>query len=65
MLIICQLNGFYHLSDANPMPSGRYPNQPMTNGPIGQSSPYLGRRNLDEHKYYNYQGGGVRQFSNQ
>ena len=29
----------------------------MTNGPIGQSSPYLGRRNLnfdrEDHVYYN------------
>ncbi|XP_069101310.1 membrane-associated guanylate kinase, WW and PDZ domain-containing protein 1-like isoform X9 [Argopecten irradians] len=42
---------------------GRYTNQgvPMANGPIGQSSPYLGRRNLDlrdEQMFYNnYQGG--------
>lgn len=30
---------------------------PMSNGPIGQSSPYLGRRTIDprdEQQFYNY-----------
>lgn len=52
--------------EGNPV-AGRYTNHgvPMPNGPIGQSSPYLGRRNLDsreEQPFYNYQGG--RQYSN-
>lgn len=48
--------------------AGRYTNQgvPVANGPIGQSSPYLGRRNLDlrdEQMFYNnYQGG--KQYAN-
>ncbi|XP_056000643.1 membrane-associated guanylate kinase, WW and PDZ domain-containing protein 1-like isoform X12 [Ostrea edulis] len=51
--------------DSSPMASGYSPsnNVPMTNGPIGQSSPYLGRRNIDmrEPNYFGYQGS--RQYS--
>ncbi|XP_052260917.1 membrane-associated guanylate kinase, WW and PDZ domain-containing protein 2-like isoform X4 [Dreissena polymorpha] len=46
--------------EPSPSPGTRYPPAgPLTNGPIGQSSPYLGRRNInfdsrDEHVYYNH-----------
>ncbi|KAK3103335.1 hypothetical protein FSP39_018567 [Pinctada imbricata] len=47
--------------EGHPPPvSNRYPQQtmPMSNGPIGQSSPYLGRRNMeprDDPQFYKYQ----------
>lgn len=51
--------------DPSPMGGGYSPsnNVPMTNGPIGQSSPYLGRRQIDtrETNYFGYQGN--RQYS--
>lgn len=51
--------------DPSPMGGGYSPsnNVPMTNGPIGQSSPYLGRRQIDtrEANYFGYQGN--RQYS--
>nr|XP_022295952.1 membrane-associated guanylate kinase, WW and PDZ domain-containing protein 3-like isoform X10 [Crassostrea virginica] len=51
--------------DPSPMGGGYSPsnNLPMTNGPIGQSSPYLGRRQMDtrEANYFGYQGS--RQYS--
>ncbi|XP_053377316.1 membrane-associated guanylate kinase, WW and PDZ domain-containing protein 2-like isoform X5 [Mercenaria mercenaria] len=44
--------------EPSPSPGARYPTTgPMSNGPIGQSSPYLGRRNInfdrEDHTYYN------------
>ncbi|XP_052779878.1 membrane-associated guanylate kinase, WW and PDZ domain-containing protein 3-like isoform X3 [Mya arenaria] len=44
--------------EPSPTPGARYPQGgPMSNGPIGQSSPYLGRRNInfdrDDPVYYN------------
>ncbi|XP_060571370.1 membrane-associated guanylate kinase, WW and PDZ domain-containing protein 1-like [Ruditapes philippinarum] len=43
--------------EPSPSPGTRYPPSPMSNGPIGQSSPYLGRRNInfdrEDHTYYN------------
>lgn len=53
-----RLNGFGYISEQSPSPGTRYPpSGPLTNGPIGQSSPYLGRRNLnfdrEDHVYYN------------
>lgn len=46
------------ISEPSPSPGTRYPSSnTLTNGPIGQSSPYLGRRNLnfdrEDHVYYN------------
>ncbi|KAL3852402.1 hypothetical protein ACJMK2_016053 [Sinanodonta woodiana] len=38
--------------------AGRFQSAQMVNGPIGQSSPYLGRRNMDRpgDQFYTYQG---------
>lgn len=54
-----KLKCLLYISDNNPV-SNRYgPSStvPMSNGPIGQSSPYLGRRTLDhreDQQLYNY-----------
>lgn len=61
----CQVEGcslivfLFCFSENNPV-SNRYGpsvTAPMSNGPIGQSSPYLGRRTFDprdEQQFYNY-----------